>query len=95
MEAAWGDGEKAKRLRSTNWQLQNIHRDVKYHIRNTVNNIVITMYGVRWVLDTGVNTSVGMLLSTHYAVYLKVIEYYMSIKIKNKLKIKIHISFKT
>ena len=31
---------------STNWQLQNSHRDVKYSIGNIVNNIVITIYGV-------------------------------------------------
>ena len=38
-------------LRSTNWSLQNSHGDVKYSIGNIVNNIVITVYGVRWVLD--------------------------------------------
>ena len=41
---------KIKRLRSTNWQSQNSRGDVKYSIGNTVNNIVITMYGARWVL---------------------------------------------
>lgn len=41
-------GEKVKRLRSTN---KNCHGDVKYSIGNTVNNIVISMYGVRRVLD--------------------------------------------
>ena len=32
------------------WELQNSYRDVKSSIGNTVNNIVITVYGVRWVL---------------------------------------------
>ena len=27
------------------------HGDVKYSIGNTVNNTVMTLYGVRWVLD--------------------------------------------
>ena len=44
-----GMGEKCKGLRSTSWQLQNSHRDVKYSTRNVVNNTVITMYGARWV----------------------------------------------
>ena len=35
---------------STNRQLQNSHGDEKYSIRNTVNSVVITMYGPRWVL---------------------------------------------
>ena len=43
-------GEKMRRLRSTNWKLQNSHGDVKYCIGNIVNNIVITMDGVRWVV---------------------------------------------
>ena len=42
--------EKVKGLRSTNWQLQNSHEDVKYSIGDRVNSIVITMYGVKWVL---------------------------------------------
>ena len=42
--------KKEKGLRSTNWQLQNSHRDVKYRIGNIVSNIVI-VYGVRWVLE--------------------------------------------
>ena len=43
--------KKVKGLKSTNWQLQNSHRDVKYSIGNIANNIVITVYGVRWVLE--------------------------------------------
>ena len=40
-----------KGLRRTYWQLQNSHRDVKHSIGNIVGNIVITVYGVRWVLE--------------------------------------------
>ena len=43
--------EKMKGLRSTNWQLQNSHGDVKYSIGNIVNNIVITVCGVRRTLE--------------------------------------------
>ena len=43
--------EKVKGLKSTNSLLQNSHEDVKYSIANIVNNILITMHGVRWVLD--------------------------------------------
>ena len=43
--------KKVKGLRSTNWQLQNSHGGgVKYSLENTVHNIVITVYGVRWAL---------------------------------------------
>ena len=41
--------KKVKGLRSTHWQLQNSHRNVKYSMGNIVNNIVITMCGARWV----------------------------------------------
>ena len=43
--------EKVKRVRSTNWLLQNSHRDIKYSIGNIVNNIVITMcqMGTRFI----------------------------------------------
>ena len=47
-----GDWVKmVKGLRSTDWWLQNSHRDVKYSIGSTVNNIVITAYGAKWVLE--------------------------------------------
>ena len=42
--------KKVKELRSTNWQLQNSHTDIKYNIENIVHNIVTTMHGARWVL---------------------------------------------
>ena len=43
-------GEKVKGLRTTNW-LQNGPEDVKYSMRNIVNNVVITMHNARWVLE--------------------------------------------
>ena len=52
MAVRWGLGgwvTKVKGLRSTSLLLQNSHGDVKYSIGNIVNNILITMYGVRWV----------------------------------------------
>ena len=49
--------EKVKGLRSTNQYLQTSHGDVQYGIGNIVNNIVITMCAIRWVLDSfGVTT---------------------------------------
>ena len=54
---------------------QNSPRDViKYSIGNIV-NIVITMYGDRWVLEIlGGTTLQRVLLSNHYAVHLKLIQ---------------------
>ena len=43
--------KKVKGLRRTNWLLQNRHGYIKYSIGNIVNNILITMYGVRWLQD--------------------------------------------
>ena len=45
-----------KELRSTDWWLQHSPEDVKYSIGSTVNNIVITMYGVRWALENSGGT---------------------------------------
>ena len=39
---------------------KNSHTDVKYSIGNTVNNTVISMCGVRWVLGTRVITLKGI-----------------------------------
>ena len=36
--------KKVKGLRSTNWQLQNSHGDVKHSIGNIVNNILLTIW---------------------------------------------------
>lgn len=46
-----GLGEKEKELRSRNWQLENRHWNVKYKLGNTGNNIEITMYGARGIID--------------------------------------------
>lgn len=51
MAKAWGMMKEMKGLKTTNWQLQNSPGDVKDSIGNIVSNIVVTMYGVRWVLD--------------------------------------------
>ena len=44
-------GEKDEGLRSTDWQLQKRHGDVKYSPENVVNIVAITTYGARWVLE--------------------------------------------
>ena len=43
--------KKLKRSSSTDWKLQNSHGDVKYSIGNIVNNIVITTYGAKCILE--------------------------------------------
>ena len=43
--------KKGKGLRSLKWQSQNSHKDVNSLIGNVVNNIVITMYRCRWILE--------------------------------------------
>ena len=50
-EGTGGLGKKVRGLRSTNWWLQNSHEDVKYRIKNTDNNVVIIMCGIRWGLE--------------------------------------------
>lgn len=50
-----GWAKKVKGL-SVNWQLQNSHGDVKYSMRDRVNNTIVTMYGAKWVPVRG-NTS--------------------------------------
>ena len=42
--------KKVRGLGWTNWYLQNSQMDVKYNIRTVVNNIVVTIYGARWVI---------------------------------------------
>ena len=46
-----GLGEKVKGLRNINWQLWISHRDVKFSTGNAVDDVIITMSGVRWELD--------------------------------------------
>ena len=43
--------KNVKELRSRNWDLQ-IVTGIKYSIGNIVDNIVVTVYGARWALDT-------------------------------------------
>ena len=43
--------KKGKGLRSTNWQLQNSHGDIKYSLGNIVNTIVMTIHGIRCIQD--------------------------------------------
>ena len=53
MGAGLGDWvTKLKGWRSTDWQLQNSHADVKCSAGNRVKIVVITMCGARWVLET-------------------------------------------
>lgn len=40
-----------KGLTSTDWQLRNNHGDVNYSVGNIDDDIVITMYGARWILE--------------------------------------------
>ena len=42
-------GEKGEGIKGINWLLQISRGDIKYSIENIGNNILITMYGVRWV----------------------------------------------
>ena len=45
-------GEKGEKIKICKFPvIKSNHRDVKYSIRNIVNNIAITMYDVRWLLD--------------------------------------------
>ena len=64
--------KKVEGLRSRNWYLQNSYRSIKYSTGNTV-NIVITMYGIRWVLDLSGRSDhlVSSILSNHWVVHLK------------------------
>ena len=62
-EVSWAGYKSLKGLESTNWQLQNGHRDVKYSTGNIVDNIVITVYGARWLLN---------LRGYHFANYINV-----------------------
>ena len=58
-----GSGEKVDRIKKYNLVSYKMHRDIKFGIGNTVNNIVKTMYGVRWVLN---------LLEDHFISYRNV-----------------------
>ena len=58
-EGVGGQSEKVK----------GCHRDVKYRVANVINNIIIIMYGARWVLEIlGGHTL--YILSNYCAVHL-------------------------
>ena len=65
--------KKVNELTTTNWQLQNIHGDVKYSIGNIVNNILIGMYGIGWTLDLLGEESLTKLYESLTTVHLKLI----------------------
>ena len=58
--------------RSRGWKLQNSHGDVKYSTGNTVDNTVITTYGV-WVLEISGGYFVEYMIVQLYATPLKLI----------------------
>lgn len=61
-----GNQEKAQQTGVrflTDWQLPNSHRDVKYSTGNTVNNIVITIFSARWVMEISGEHSVRYMIS--------------------------------
>ena len=83
-EGVGGIGEKVKELRCTNWLLQNPHRDVKYCIGNTINNTVMTMCVVRWILGL-LGWSLSKLCLISCVVHLKHnIVYTYQLHLKNK-----------
>ena len=55
-EKGWGLSKKGEGIRSTNWQSQNSHRDIKYSIENIVNDTVITVWCHVGTGTTGGNT---------------------------------------
>ena len=44
-------GEKGEGIKKYKLQLQNRHRDVTYRLENIVNDILITIHGVKWVQE--------------------------------------------
>ena len=44
-------GEKGEGIKKYKLAITNSHRDIKCSIGNIVSNSIITMYGVKWVLD--------------------------------------------
>lgn len=58
-----------------------------YSIENVVTNIVIILYGARWVTRLSVViTSQGIKMSNCYAGHLKLIQYYMPTILQLKKK---------
>lgn len=48
--------KKGEGIKKCYWQVQKSNEDKKYGIGNTVNNIIMIMYGVKWVLETSGGT---------------------------------------
>ena len=76
--------KKVKGSRGTEVQLQKSRRKVKYGIGNIVGNVVITAYSAGWAPETSGEPFVGVWLSNHCAVPLKLIQ--NNIKYKLYLK---------
>ena len=52
---------------------ENRHEDVRCSIGNAVHHPVVTVCGVRWVLDVSGHHFVSDIISNHWVVYLKLI----------------------
>ena len=50
MGEGWGISENNEGIKYKQ-EVKNSHGNVKYSIGNTVNDVVITLYGARWVLE--------------------------------------------
>ena len=84
MDAKWEDGrglggqvQKAKGLRSTDWQSQNRHGDAQCTTGNTVSNILVLCMVTGGYEIYRDDHSVSY-MSDHWGVHLKLIGYYMS-----------------
>ena len=76
----WGWGvslgewvKEGKELRCTSCQLQKQSQGCKVKTREIVDNTVITMYGVIWVLGPTRDHFVSYINGYHYVVYLRLI----------------------
>ena len=67
-----GDREKGDGIKKYKLTVTNNHRDVKYSAGNTVNNIIIPIYGVGRALDL-LGWSLSHIMSNHCIAYLKLI----------------------
>ena len=78
--------EKVKGFRSINWQFQNSDGNIKCNVTNIVNNIAITMYGARWVLEISGEHFVQYMI--FYTVHLKLILINTECKCNQKIILK-------
>ena len=56
MPEGWGLNEKGKGIKKYRLVVTKICTEVKYSVGNAVSNIVVTMYGARWVLEISEGT---------------------------------------